>query len=103
MSAITREDAVRRLRTVKGPELHKDQVKNDVAQAAAAELGAPFLGGIPRNARIREFGEAGTPEKTFTSAGELLLKVVEKVAFALAGQISIRSMQPAAQPTLSIE
>jgi hypothetical protein len=135
MSAITREDVIRRLRTVNDPELQKDlvtlnmakgvainnglvtvhielttpacplkdQVKNDVAQAAAAELGVPFLGGIPLNARIREFGDAVTPERTFTSAGELVLEAVEKVASALAGQISIRSLQKAAQPTLSIE
>ena len=50
-----------------------------------------------------EFGDAGTPEKTFTSAGELVLEAVEKVASALAGQISIRNLQQIALPTLSIE
>ncbi len=83
---------------------HRDEIfDHGGAEAAAAELGVPFLGGIPLNARIREFGDAGTPEKTFTSAGELVLEAVERVAFALAGSISIRSMQQAVQLSLSIE
>ena len=73
------------------------------ATAKPRELGVPFLGAIPLNTRIREFGDAGTPEKTFTSAGDLVLEAVEKVASALAGQISIRSLEQTAQPTLSIE
>ena len=122
MSEITREDVMDRLRTVDDPELHKDLVTlnmvkdvaiNDGLVTGHIELTTPAcplkdqvkndVGGIPLNARIREFGDAGTPEKTFTSAGELVLEAVEKVASALAGQISIRSLQQSAQPTLSIE
>ncbi len=58
---------------------------------------------IPHDARIRELGDPGTPEQTFASAGELVLEAVEKVASALARQISIRSLQQKAQPALSIE
>ena len=83
---------------------HRDEIfDHGGAEAAASELGVPFLGGIPLDTRIREFGDAGTPEHIFTSAGELVREAVEKIASALAGQISIRTLQQAAQPTLSIE
>ena len=83
---------------------HRDEIfDHGGAQAAAGELGVPFLGGIPLNGKIREFTDAGTPERLFTSAGDAIRDATETVARALAGQISIRNLQPISQPTLTIE
>jgi len=83
---------------------HRDEIfDHGGAERAAGELGVPFLGAIPLNAKIRMFTGAGTPEKTFTSAGEAILDAVESVANAAAGQISVRNLQHVRQPTLSVE
>jgi len=83
---------------------HRDEIfDHGGAERAAAELGVPFLGAIPLNANIRIFTDAGRPEDTFTSAGDLVREAVEGVTMALAGQISIRNAEGALQPTLSIE
>lgn len=73
------------------------------AQAAAGELGVPFLGAIPLNTKIRAYADAGTPDKMFTDAPEEVIRAVEQVAANTAGQISVRAMSQEAQPTLSIE
>ncbi len=73
------------------------------AEKAAHEMDVPFLGAIPLNARIREFADQGTPEDTFTKAPDEVIRAVEEMAAATAGQISVRNLMPTAQPSLSIE
>lgn len=73
------------------------------AEAAARELRLPFLGAIPLNTAIRRFADEGTPGKLFTSTSPEIIEAVERVVSNLAGQISVRAMSEAAQPTLSIE
>ncbi len=73
------------------------------AERTAHELGIPFLGAIPLNAKIRMFADAGTPSKTFTDTNAEIVAAVENVACNTAGQISIRGMESAAQPTLTVE
>ena len=73
------------------------------AESTARELEVPFLGAIPLNARIRQFADAGTPEKTFSQANDEVIAAVEAVAAATAGQISVKAMAEAPQPTLSVE
>lgn len=83
---------------------HRDEIfDHGGAELAAKELGVPFLGAIPLNATIRRFGDAGTPERTFTDAGDEVITAVERVAANTAGQISVRNLEETAQPTLSIE
>ncbi len=83
---------------------HRDEIfDHGGAEEAAGALNVPFLGGIPLNASIRKFADAGTPEKTFTDSTDEVIAAVERVAAATAGQISVKNMEPEAQPTLSIE
>ncbi|RME40352.1 MAG: iron-sulfur cluster carrier protein ApbC [Planctomycetota bacterium] len=83
---------------------HRDELfDHGGAKAAAEELGVPFLGEIPLNADLRRFGDRGTPEHAFTDADENVVRSVQAVVEATAGQISIRSAQQAATPTLTVE
>ncbi|HUU84000.1 MAG TPA: Mrp/NBP35 family ATP-binding protein, partial [Phycisphaerae bacterium] len=83
---------------------HRDEIfDHGGAEAAARELEVPFLGAIPLNGKLREFADAGTPEKYFTHAGDTVREAIEGIVRATAGQISVRSARQVAQPTLSIE
>ncbi len=83
---------------------HRDEIfDHGGAEGLARELNVPFLGGIPLNARIREYGDAGTPERTFTDGDGEVSAAVEAVAAATAGQISVRNLEATAEPSLSIE
>jgi ATP-binding protein involved in chromosome partitioning len=83
---------------------HRDEIfDHGGAAVAAKELGVPFLGGIPLNARLRLLGDAGTPEKYFVEAGDGVREAIEGVVSAVAGQVSVKSMLSVGQPTLSIE
>ncbi|NOT01618.1 MAG: Mrp/NBP35 family ATP-binding protein [Phycisphaerales bacterium] len=83
---------------------HRDEIfDHGGAKRSAEELGVPFLGAIPLNTDVRILIGEGTPEKLFSSAGDAILQAIQNVATATAGQISIRNLQPSAQPTLSIE
>ncbi len=83
---------------------HRDEIfDHGGAETAAHEMNVPFLGGIPLNTEIRRFCDAGTPERSFSDAGEDVAKAVEQVAAVTAGQISVRNLSPATQPTLSVE
>jgi ATP-binding protein involved in chromosome partitioning len=71
---------------------HRDELfDHGGARRAAHELGVPFLGEIPLNARIRVCGDQGTPEALFTEKEDPISGAVDQVVSALAGQISIRS------------
>jgi ATP-binding protein involved in chromosome partitioning len=72
------------------------------ARAAAGDLGVPFLGEIPLNAKIRAFGDAGAPEKTFTDTDDYVRKAIDTVVSNTAAQVSIKASLQLA-PTLSIE
>lgn len=83
---------------------HRDDIfDHGGAKVAARELGVPFLGTIPLNGKLREFADAGTPEKYFTDAGDTMREAIESIVRATAGQISVRTAQGIAQPTLSVE
>ena len=83
---------------------HRDEIfDHGGAEAAAGELRVPFLGAIPLNAKLREFGDAGTPEKYFTHAGDEIREAIEGVVSAVAGQVSVKSVLQADLPTLSVE
>jgi len=83
---------------------HRDELfDHGGAAQAAKELDIPFLGEIPLNTKLREFGDAGTPEKTFTDCDDYVAEAVNKVVQNAAGQISIRSSLKTPAPTLSIE
>ena len=73
------------------------------AEAAAVELNIPFLGAIPLNAKIRMFGDAGSPERTFTDTQDFVSKAISDVVAATAGQISVKSEQQSGAPTLTVE
>lgn len=83
---------------------HRDELfDHGGAAAAARELDVPFLGEIPLNAKLRVFGDAGTPEKVFTDSDDYVVEAINTVVQNTAGQISIRSSLKTLAPTLSIE
>lgn len=83
---------------------HRDELfDHGGARKAAGELGVPFLGEIPLNARLRMFGDNGSPEKIFTDTDDYMRDAIDKVVANTAGQISTRSGKEAALTTLSIE
>jgi ATP-binding protein involved in chromosome partitioning len=61
------------------------------AKQAAAELGVPFLGGIPININIRISGDAGTPLAVYEQRDEPIGQAITEYVEALAGQISRRN------------
>ncbi|MFQ5462984.1 MAG: Mrp/NBP35 family ATP-binding protein [Phycisphaerae bacterium] len=82
---------------------HRDELFDHGGAATAARLlGVPFLGEIPLNARIREYCDAGTPDKHFSQSPDYVVEATDKVVAAASGQISIKSEQQAA-PTLTVE
>jgi ATP-binding protein involved in chromosome partitioning len=83
---------------------HRDELfDHGGALAVAQELGVPYLGEIPLNAKLREFGDEGTPEKAFTDADDYVIQAIDRVVSVLAGQISIRGEFKRTAPTLTIE
>lgn len=83
---------------------HRDELFDHGGAARMAdELNVPFLGEIPLNAKIRIYGDAGTPEKAFTDTDDFVSEAIGRVVANTAGQISIRSQLQPAAPTLSIE
>lgn len=83
---------------------HRDELfDHGGAEVAARELGVPFLGAIPLNAKIRIHGDGGRPEGFFTDVEDYVVKAITDVVSNTAGQISIKSEQQAAAPTLSVE
>ena len=73
------------------------------AAAAAREMEVPFLGEIPLNSQLRAYGDAGTPDRTFTDADDRIRQAVDAVVSNVAGQISVMNESQANVPTLSVE
>jgi ATP-binding protein involved in chromosome partitioning len=63
------------------------------AQTAAQRLNLPFLGTIPLISELRVNSDAGTPEKNFEGDPKLK-EALEQMVMNLAGQVSLRNMQP---------
>ena len=63
----------------------------------------PFLGSIPLNTQIRAYGDEGAPERAFTDTPDYVAESINRVVANTADQISKRSEQQLAAPTLSIE
>jgi len=63
------------------------------AEKTAQRLNLPFLGTIPLYRELRINSDAGTPEKNFEGNPQLK-EALEKMVQTLAGQISLRNMQP---------
>jgi ATP-binding protein involved in chromosome partitioning len=82
---------------------HRDELfDHGGAEAAAKDLGVPFLGDIPLNAKIRIHGDGGSPEKLFTDTPDYVHEAIQRVVSNTARQISIRSGLREA-PTLTVE
>ncbi len=83
---------------------HRDELfDHGGAKKAAEELGVPFLGEIPLNAKVRVHGDRGTPEKIFSDVDDYVRDAIDQVVTNTAGQISVRSQAQAEAPTLSVE
>jgi len=83
---------------------HRDELfDHGGAEAEAKSLGVPFLGEIPLNARLRQWGDSGTPEKVFTDSDDYVRQAIDRVVANTAGQISIKAQLQLAAPSLSIE
>jgi ATP-binding protein involved in chromosome partitioning len=67
-------------------------------EKAASELGVPFLGGIPLNVAIREFGDAGQPMANFTKTdadvGQALEHFVQRLTEEVAARAGSRKPLP---------
>lgn len=73
------------------------------AKAEAKALGVPFLGEIPLNTKVRQYGDAGVPEKMFTDTDDYCVQAINQVVAATAGQVSMKSLEQASVPTLTVE
>ncbi|MEK6674531.1 MAG: Mrp/NBP35 family ATP-binding protein [Planctomycetota bacterium] len=74
------------------------------ARVAAQELEIPFLGEIPLNAKIRIYGDAGSPENLFDKTDDHVREAIEQVVLNTAGRISVQSqIRQQEAPTLTIE
>jgi ATP-binding protein involved in chromosome partitioning len=76
---------------------HRDEIfDHGGAERAARELGVPFLGAIPLNAKIRQYGDSGEPGRILSDPDEHLSRPIDQVVGNLAGQISIKNLMPQA-------
>lgn len=67
---------------------HRDDIfDHGGCEAAAGELGVPFLGGIPLQAMIRKLGDAGEPEGYFSRTEGYVSESIERVARAMLDQV----------------
>jgi ATP-binding protein involved in chromosome partitioning len=82
---------------------HRDEIfSHGGARKAAEALGVPFLGGIPLNVAIREYGDAGRLLANFTEAPRHVAEALEEVVRRLAEQIDRRARERGPSPKLSI-
>jgi ATP-binding protein involved in chromosome partitioning len=82
---------------------HRDELfDHGGAAVAARELGVPFLGEIPLNAKLRRLADGGAPGKVFTATDGHVSEAINRVVTHTAGQVSVKSEQQAAA-TPSIE
>jgi ATP-binding protein involved in chromosome partitioning len=65
------------------------------AERAAQGLGLPYLGAIPMFAELRSNCDAGIPQANF-NGNPKLKECLEKIVENLAGQVSLRNLQPRA-------
>ena len=65
----------------------------ETAEQAAQRLNLPFLGAVPMFTELRVNSDAGTPHKNFEGDPKLK-QALESMVTTLAGQISLRNMQP---------
>jgi ATP-binding protein involved in chromosome partitioning len=72
------------------------------AEKAAKRVNVPFLGAVPINIAIRVSGDAGRPADLFTKTDAGSQKAMDQFIRALAGQVSVRNMEDAGLPTLTI-
>ncbi len=72
------------------------------AERAAAEMGVPFLGGIPLNIRIRENGDAGKPSACFAEAERYVTDALEHVVKRVHEEVEQRRRRAAPLPQLKI-
>ncbi|UCG32806.1 MAG: Mrp/NBP35 family ATP-binding protein, partial [Phycisphaerales bacterium] len=83
---------------------HRDEIfDHGGAERAARELGVAFLGAIPLNAKIRQYGDSGEPGRILSDPDTHLSRSIEQVVGNLAGQISIKSLMPQAGAASSTE
>jgi ATP-binding protein involved in chromosome partitioning len=69
---------------------------------AAAQLGVPLLGGIPLNASIRVYGDAGRPLANFTEAQADVVQALEHMVTRLVEEVETRARQRKPLPVLRV-
>ena len=62
-----------------------------------------MVDGAVHDGEVRRFGDDGTPAKMFSDTDDFVSVAIEKVVANTAGQISTKSEEGVALPTLSIE
>jgi ATP-binding protein involved in chromosome partitioning len=82
---------------------HRDELfDHGGAAEAAAAMKVPFLGEIPLNAKVREFGDAGRPDRVFTDTADFVQKAVDDVVGNVAAQVSMRAEAASSGPSLRV-
>jgi ATP-binding protein involved in chromosome partitioning len=71
------------------------------AERAAQQLNLPFLGALALHPELRVNSDAGNPTANFTGPNPKLRDELEAIVRNLAGQVSVRNLQPAG-PELNV-
>jgi ATP-binding protein involved in chromosome partitioning len=74
----------------------------DGARLMAERAGVPFLGAIPLNIAIRQFGDAGQPLASFTEADPAVVTALEEVVRRLHHEVEARSRQRVPLPQVKV-
>ena len=83
---------------------HRDEIfDSGGAEQAAGALEVPFLGALPLNGAIRQYCDAGTPEKAFTDTGDHVRSALEAIIAAVSREVDAHNASGPSAPTLSIE
>lgn len=73
------------------------------AEAAASDLGVPFLGGIPLNIAIRKNGDAGALFENFTETEPYVVEALEHAVNRLVERLEEKKRQGTPPPRLNVE
>jgi ATP-binding protein involved in chromosome partitioning len=82
---------------------HRDEIfSHGGAERAAAELGVPFLGGLPLNVARRKNGDAGRLSANFTETEPAVRDAIEEFVRRIEEEVRRRGAEDASAPKLNI-
>lgn len=72
------------------------------AERAAADLGVPFLGGVPLHVELRKLGDEGRMEQYFSRPPEYVVDAIEQVVRRLHDEATRRDQQQPSPPQINV-